>query len=186
MKAQPSADIVEEMVVETGIGIEGFDSKEAALYLTLTLSKSERVHLQTEFPGIMPTRLKSRGAHPGITTAEVKDQKLYQDGYTSLFQHGQRSPNETEKRRLLALCLKQAIKTSMQNHAYSFNNQAHLQEDGGSIGERFTQALARVVMLWWDRKYKCVAQQNGINILFYKRYVDDVNQAMTSLPLGTH
>ena len=73
----------------------------------------------------------------------------------------------------------------MQNHAYSFNNQAHLQEDGGSIGERFTQALARVVMLWWDRKYKCVAQQNGINILFYKRYVDDVNQAMTSLPLGT-
>ena len=157
------------MVVETGIGIEGFDLKEAASYLTLTSSKSERVHLQTEFPGIMPTLLKSRGAHPGITTADVKDRKLYQDGYTSLFQHGQRSPNETEKRRLLALCLKQAIKTAMQNHAYSFNNQAHLQEDGGSIGERFTQALARVVMLWWDRKYKCVAQQNGIHT-YTKRY----------------
>ena len=172
--------------METKITVKGFDWREAALYLVLTASKSERGQLHEEFHGILPTRLKSSGAHPGITRAEVKTRKLHnQDQYKSLFKRGHRTPNETDQRKLLALCLKRAIITAMQNHAYSFGNQARLQEDGGSIGERFTQALARVVMLWWDKKYKSLAQQNNVNLLFYKRYVDDVNQAMTSLPLGT-
>ena len=74
---------------------------------------------------------------------------------------------------------------AMKNHAYSFNGKSYLQEDGGSIGERFTQALARVVMLWWDRQYKKVASEGGVSLLCYKRYVDDVNQASIGLPPGT-
>ena len=40
---------------------------------------------------------------------------------------------------------------------------------------RFTQALARLVMLDWDRKFLRLTSENNVEVLMYKRYVDDVN-----------
>ena len=75
--------------------------------------------------------------------------------------------------------------TMMENHAYTFKGEAHLQEEGGSIGERFTQALARLVMLDWDREFLKVAQENNVVMIMYKRYIDDVNELLRALPAGT-
>ena len=36
---------------------------------------------------------------------------------------------------------------------YTFNKDTYIQEEGGSIGERITQALVSVVMLDWDQKF---------------------------------
>ena len=66
----------------------------------------------------------------------------------------------------------------MSNH----NKDIYMQEDGGSIGERFTQALARVVMLDWDQQFLDLARINKVDMLFYSRYVDDGNQGLRSLP----
>ena len=68
---------------------------------------------------------------------------------------------------------------------YTFNKEMYMQEDGGSIGERFTQALARVEMLDWDKQFLELAKKNKVNMLLYSRYVDDGNQGLTSLPLGS-
>ena len=59
-----------------------------------------------------------------------------------------------------------------------------MQEEEGSIGERFTMALARIVMLDWDQKLLKLARENDVSMLMYKRYVDDGNQGLRSLPLG--
>ena len=191
LTAEESAQIVNELVIETGLQVKGFDCKEAGLYIALTAkSAAERKAVDNEFRGILPVWTAGMkggrvGSHPGITTAEVKQRPLYAKEYKTLFTPGTRSPNQEESCRMLGLCLKRAIMMAMQNHAYTFGGETYLQTDGGSIGERFTQALARVVMLWWDRKYKTLALQNRVNIFLYKRYVDDVNQAVGSLAPGT-
>ena len=59
-----------------------------------------------------------------------------------------------------------------------------MQEEEGSIGERFTMALARIVMLDWDQKFLKLARDNDVSMLMYNRYVDDGNQSLRSLPLG--
>ena len=46
-------------------------------------------------------------------------------------------------------------------------------------------AMARVVMLWWDRKFLKLAELNHVEIFMYKRYIDDENMALKPLPPGT-
>ena len=179
-------NIVKKMMVESEITVEGFDWKEAALYLTLTLAddEPELIQLKEDMAEVMPKRKKTGGARPGITTAEVRRPFSATDHKTSRFTFGTREPNEQEKRRLMAECMRVAVITMMENHAYSFKGETHLQEEGGSIGERFTQALARLVMLDWDRKFLQLASENNIEVIMYKRYIDDVNGVSRALEPG--
>jgi hypothetical protein len=60
-----------------------------------------------------------------------------------------------------------------------------MQEEGGSIWERFTQALARVRMLDWDHEFLKEASANKVDMLLYRRYVDNGNQSLRYLLMGT-
>ena len=43
-----------------------------------------------------------------------------------------------------------AVHTAMSNHTYRFDGKVYQQEDGGPIGDELAQAVARIVMIWWD------------------------------------
>ena len=60
-----------------------------------------------------------------------------------------------------------------------------LQEDGGPIGDELAQAVARLVMIWWDNKFLELCTRVGVDVLFFTRYVDDTNKAVIPPPLGT-
>ena len=178
--------IVRKMMLESEVVVKGFDWKEAALYLTLVLKDDdpELVKIKEDIPDVMPTRKKTGGMQPGITTAEVRRPFSDDKNAKSRFKYGSREPTEQEKRRLLAECVRVVVVTMMENHAYSFKGEAHLQEEGGSIGERFTQALARLVMLDWDQRFLQLARANNIEILMYKRYIDDANEVLRAIAPG--
>lgn len=74
--------------------------------------------------------------------------------------------------------LAKAAVTSMRNHMYSFNNKIYKQEDGGPIGDELSQAIARIVMQWWDKQFLDKCNSLGVDILMYLRYVDDANVAV--------
>ena len=86
---------------------------------------------------------------------------------------------------MLALMLMKAVETSMSNHTYRFGGKLYKQSDGGPIGDELSQAIARLVMIWWDRRFLEICTRIGIEVLFFTRYVDDTNLAVLPRPAGT-
>ena len=64
-----------------------------------------------------------------------------------------KEPSEQQKQRMLALMITKAAITSMGNHTYRFNGTVYKQQDGGPIGDELSQAIARLVMIWWDEEF---------------------------------
>ena len=142
--------------------------------MALLLTPDEIEHL--ELTQVIQQRKGKKGRPPGITTAEVF-RKLHEPTREedSLFKRPERSPTRREEREILAKCLELMILACMNNHTYEFNDTIRLQSKGGAIGLKVTQALARLYMLWWDRKFLNLANRAGAHIQMYKRYVDDTN-----------
>ena len=122
-----------------------------------------------------------------MTTAEVMG-KLYRENEEeekSLFNPPQRMPTEIEKKTMLAQVIRVAMLAVLKNHTYQFNKEARRQNDGGPIGLEMAGAMARVVMIWWDKKFLSLAIRNNIILYLYLRYIDDQNMALKPLAPGT-
>ena len=50
----------------------------------------------------------------------------------------------------------------MNSRLYMFNSKNYIQQAGGPIGLRATCAVARVVMNYWDKKWKEMIVNNNI------------------------
>ena len=53
-----------------------------------------------------------------------------------------------------------------------------MSEQGVPIGLGLTRDVAQVLMCWWDMKLKERLNQEGMDVLMYKRLVDDVNMVV--------
>ena len=138
----------------------------------------------------MSTRKNKGGRNPGITTAEVLG-KLYKEDTdettttSSLFHPPKSKPTMEEEKIVLSQVLKVAILAILRSHSYQWNKEVRLQGEGAPIGLELAGALARVVMLWWDKKFLELTAKNNILFHLYKRYVDDQNMAGKPLQPGT-
>ena len=54
---------------------------------------------------------------------------------------------------MIALMMMKVTEVSIKNHMYRFNGKVFKQEDGGPIGDELSQAIARIVMIWWDEEF---------------------------------
>ena len=105
---------------------------------------------------------------------------------TTLFHPPHRRPaTAQEEKKVLAEVLKIAILAVLKNHAYQFGGEVRLQEEGGPIGLELAGALARVVLLWWERKFLSLTTANNLILFLYSRYIDDRNLAGEPLPPGS-
>ena len=79
---------------------------------------------------------------------------------------------------MLSEALRVAIEYIMKNHIYKFNNTIKKQTQGGPIGLELTGELAAIFMMWWDKELLRRVHQLGIEVVLYKRYVDDIDMAV--------
>ena len=175
-----------EAFLECNIRIEGVNWAEAGKYLAINLSKEEITMLG--LAELVSTRKKSRGACPGNTTAEVMGKLYREEGEeeSSLFHPPRRAPaTEEERKKVLAQVLRISILAVLTNHTYLWAGSARKQASGSPIGLELAGALARVVMLWWDRRFLSLASANSVVIYLYSRYIDDENMAGRPLAPGT-
>ena len=133
------------------------------------------------------TRKSKLGAKPGITTEEVLDRSTKT---VSKFKPPVRSPTKEETRRMFSLALESLILTTMDNHMYSFNTDIRLQDEGGSIGNTLTCALAVLFMVYWSRGFKSklsLATEDfpQFYLKMFRYYMDDGNLGSTALPPGS-
>lgn len=72
----------------------------------------------------------------------------------------------------------------MNSHVYEFAGNFYLQLSGGPIGLRATCAVARVVMNYWDRKWRDMMNKNNINRDLEDRYMDDIRIVLMAINHG--
>jgi hypothetical protein len=180
----PSLDIdftvekVCEVFYHSDTTVNGIDVDELGLYLSLNY---EEQYLRDK--GILeycPTRKTNRGRHPVITGCamkEKKEERFYR------WKCASNKPDDQTTRKMLVEAMKTALLFIMKNHVYTFNEVIYRQVKGGPIGLELTGVLAQVFMVWWDRQFKNEANDIGLRIHMYKRYVDDINIVM-SVPDG--
>ena len=101
----------------------------------------------------------------------------------------ERSPNEPEKRVMLAMAVTAGVVGVMENHVYRFDKDIRRQRDGGSIGNSLTGEVAKVVMAWWTRKFLTLAKTATSHMMdqFITNsglYIDDDNLVYFTLPHG--
>ena len=149
----PSMDIAEcakvaaEMFFESGMELN-LDTEELGLYLAVTVDRARLIELGVA--DFCHVRIKSRGAHPGITTKEILDR----DNKTgSLFFKPIRKPNKDEARHMFKIAFEILIKVAMSEHMYSFNGDLRKQKAGGAIGNVLTCALAVLFTVWWCKHF---------------------------------
>ena len=69
------------------------------------------------------------------------------------FMKPERTPNEAEKRNMLAKSAEIMIIASLESHVYKFGNELRRQTKGGPIGLALTGEIADCFMLRWDIKF---------------------------------
>ena len=185
LEMKPTIDIIQKVFEEVDIKIEGVDWAEAGKYLAITLSEKEINELN--IGDLVSTRRNRGGRHPGITTAEVLGKLYREEGELAqtLFNPPRRRPSPEEEKTVLSQVLKIAIQAILSMHSYQWNGEMKLQAEGAPIGLEIAGALARIVMLWWDKEFNKMLASNSISIHLYKRYIDDQNLAGKPLKPGT-
>ena len=91
-------------------------------------------------------------------------------------------PSPIEERKMICYALGIAMKTTLKNHIFRFNDQIRKQENGGAIGVKAAGDIAGLFMIWWDRRFKSKVEQQGIDMKLYARYVDDETIVCDAIP----
>ena len=186
-------ELLENMIANKTLTIENVDWHEVGKYLYITQTKEALIDMEvyTAIPERSVGR-NARGRKPGpaywdteeITQSQKKRVGSNEERTTQKWLRGQ-LPTQKQAARMMAQMIADAVNVAMSNHMYRFDGKIYLQTDGGPIGDELAQAVARIVMIWWDRKFleKCVTLE--IDIMMYLRYVDDTNKLVVPPPPGT-
>ena len=92
-----------------------------------------------------------------------------------------REPNEEERRKMLACVVSIGVEVVMRNHTYTMGEKIYQQREGCPIGLDLSQAVARSVMMKYDREFiGGMERATGLKMRMYARYVDDTNLIVES------
>ena len=164
-----TADVVVETFVNSEFEVEGVDSQELGLYLAVNLPRMELV--RRGIANYCHTRKHRVGAPPKVTGCATDEDRVKRFApWNPPYRH----PDARAKKEMLAVALSVAVKLIMKNHVYSFDGKMRKQSKGGPIGLDLTGDLAQIFMMWWDREFLRRLERQGIRVLLYKRYVDDI------------
>ena len=172
-----AAEKVGEMFYQSGIEVEVVDTKELGLYLALN-----RTQVQLRSKGLAdfcPVRRTNRGRPPTLTgcAQSQKEDKRFRPWREPL----DREPDDDIKKKMIAEAITIAVEFVMRNHMYTFSGQLRRQARGGPIGLALTGDVAQVFMCWWDGEFIRRMEEAGIDVILYKRLVDDVNLVLKRL-----
>ena len=156
------------------------DVLELSLYLTVVYDRQQLI--DKGLSDVTHTRRYNRGPKPGITTPEIMSRS---HDTVSKFVPPLRLPNDDEKKKMTQLALEYLMRTSLENHIYSFNGKIKLQSSGGAIGDPLTGAIAAVYVINWARKMKQNLATLNVTPGLFQIFVDDQTIVTKAFPPGT-
>ena len=179
LDADQVAEIVHDAVMRATITFDGVHYQEECRYIVL--NSSEQECRASPLRRVLPRRRYVNGTRPEVTGAgpmgaESGDQNQWKFRNVEL--------SDLEKRQIVAMVIKIAVRMLFKRHVYSFGGNHFLQKVGGPIGLRSTCAVARLVMSWWDTKLLTLVEENNITLEEKTRYMDDFRLWLQSIRLG--
>ena len=84
-----------------------------------------------------------------------------------------------QRKKIIGKVLEVAVRTTFRNHIYMYGNKLYRQLKGGPIGLRLTGVVARLVMDQWAKLFLSTLANNNIMVYLFRKYVDDVNLALS-------
>ena len=69
--------------------------------------------------------------------------------------------------------MEQGLLAALDSHLYLWHREVKKQVDGLPIGLDLTRAVARLIMMDWDKQFLRLAAANNITYHLYSRYMDD-------------
>ena len=176
IKSANTGKLIREAVEKSEIEFEGFDHQKALAYIAMNRDLTSDLE---EIENLLPTRKSGR-------TTKLKIGAIEKDwDPQDKFQFKNQEISGQDRIKLIARVVEIATRALFQNHAYRFGNQYYHQQEGGSIGDRWTGAASEIVMQDWATKYQNILENSGVDTLLLAGYVDDGRQYTTCLPLGS-
>ena len=138
MRKGNTSKIVADMILSSDIEVGEFCWQEASRYIKLTCHPSE---IQSAgLTSWMPTRRHRKGPRPGLNSRDVHSKEI---GADSQWIFPNETPPKSVVRKLLAKVVEVGVKTSFDQHIYTFGGRIFQQVEGGPIGSRLTMVCAR-------------------------------------------
>ena len=178
-KLYPSIDVdfaaraVADTFKDSNMKLENVKEEDLGLYLALNLKYEEL--LQMNIAQYCPTRKNRVGAPPVITGCATQKSR---EARMKPWNPPIRVPDEETLKKMFGEALRIIITFIMKNHLYKFDSKIKKQAKGGAIGLELTGDVAQICMMWFDQQLKQKIEDQGLCVLLYKRYVDDINMVL--------
>ena len=127
----------------------------------IALNRSAQYCREHQLQRVLPVRRKRNGSRPGVTGEGPMGPKR---GDQEQWRFPSVKLTEEEKRMIMAEVGKIITEVMFDNHLYTFNGKVYKQRKGGPIGLRGTCAIARLLMCYWDARWKEMMVKNRIKI----------------------
>ena len=174
LEVADTSEICKNMVEESDIKFE-VDSEALGRYIRLAVEDS--VVKEEGIDMWCPKRKVTRGSVPTIMSNKYNQTRGKGPNLKELncWAPPEVAPTTpAQVRKMMAVALREAIKTFMSHHTYQFGGQLKVQEEGGSIGAALTVQLSRVTMRYLDIQFKKGVEREMRALNLNTRYVDDM------------
>ena len=161
-------------ILTSDVTIENFDHLAALRYLTI-IGGNELLS-KIGVRRLAPKWLGNRQDLTSVGGSKSKNPKSWLDTRKEIM--------DFEKKRIVAAVLEIMVNLVMSTHVYVFCGRYFLQKLGGPIGLRSTATIAALIMKIWDQAWLKLVKNEGLNILEFFRYVDDVRNFTFALSEG--
>ena len=115
------------------------------------------------------------GARPGMTGSKPEDPKWTEAHVPE---------SKSDKKKILGKLMELAVIKIFTSNVYTFGGVFRLQSEGSPIGLDLSGEISRLEMGSWDIDFAELRDQNGVKLDLNKRYVDDKNVFLGSIPPG--
>ena len=168
-----TSQIAAQAIRETHISFGGIDYDRLSVYLTLTLG--ENLMNKSGLYHIIPSR-----------SDDSKATSLAAENYRDLsgWRVGLKRFSDTDKREMVALLVQINTILLMSSHIYTFGGRTYLQKEGAGIGLRASACLAHIMMCKWDTRWATHQLFQGLTVIRFIRYVDDLRLYVNAINRG--
>ena len=163
--------VVADMFLSSNVSVPSVNTKELGLYLALNRTPKELRDLGLS--DFCLRRRANKGPRPCMTGCVASEQEEKRFGPWEEARQGK--PDDRTKKKMLAEALCVGVEFVMSNHLYIFNKVGQKQSKGGPIGLALTGDVAQVFMCFYDRELIKKMERLGLDLLTYRRYMNDVN-----------
>ena len=168
-----------ELLQESDLKFSNVNTDELGLYLALTLDNNTLI--EENIQQYCPKR-KKKGKKPTITgCGNYKD---VEKRWSFWYKAEEKIENQELLRKIISCAIGIAIKVTLNNHIFVFDQKIYQQTKGGAIGVGIAGDVANLFMVWWDRKFHTEILRNNMDMKLYSRYVDDTDIVIKAVPTG--